>query len=291
MGKLETVCIQCKKTFFVYRCNYHKAKFCSRDCYHAWRSKNMCGEKNPNYKKYVRVEKVCKGCGEVFFIIPSQDAYRQFCSYQCYLKSRVVLKKTQICPICGREFIHKRARRNGLYCSNKCRGRLRERRVTRTCLWCGKIFERRKSVADRDGMSFCSMLCWGKWKSKNLVGTKSPGWQGGLSFAPYCLQFNKDFKRRVREFFKNVCVECGMTEKENGQKLSVHHVNYDKMMCCNDVKPLFVALCRGHNTGANKDRKYWEGHYTNIINEKHGGKCYFTKEEMKAIDAGRSFVA
>lgn len=122
-------------------------------------------------------------------------------------------------------------------------------------------------------------------KSKKLMsesrrGEKCSAWRGGISFLPYCSKFDEKFKERVRAFFGRICVECQRTEKENGQKLTVHHVNYDKMMCCNDTKPLFVAVCRNCNSTANGDREYWEEHYTKIINEKYGGKCYFTEEEM-----------
>lgn len=105
-------------------------------------------------------------------------------------------------------------------------------------------------------------------------GDKCNLWKGGISFEPYCPKFNKSFKNRVRAFFNHICVECGMTRKENKRELDVHHVNYDKMMCCNDVKPLFVALCHSHNTIANSDRGFWEDWYTEIINEFYDGRCY-----------------
>lgn len=105
-------------------------------------------------------------------------------------------------------------------------------------------------------------------------GEKSPRWKGGISFEPYCQKFNNEFKERVRVFFGNKCVECEKIEEELGRKLDVHHVNYDKMACCDNVKPLFVTLCRSHNSIANRDRAYWEKHYTDVINERYGGQCY-----------------
>lgn len=110
--------------------------------------------------------------------------------------------------------------------------------------------------------------------AKRYTGEKASNWKGGISFEPYCPKFNDEFKERVRNFFGRKCVECQIIEEKLGKKLSVHHVNYDKMMCCNDVKPLFVALCNPCNSHANANRKYWEKHFTKIINEKYGGNCY-----------------
>lgn len=119
--------------------------------------------------------------------------------------------------------------------------------------------------------------------SESHRGEKSHFWKGGISFEPYCIKFNTEFKNRVRAFFGYKCVECERTQEENGRALDVHHVNYDKMICCNDAKPLFVALCRSHNTMANFNRNFWEDWYTEIINEVYGGKSYYTDEEFKEM--------
>lgn len=111
-------------------------------------------------------------------------------------------------------------------------------------------------------------------QSEMRRGEKCHLWKGGVSFGKYCYKFSRDLKRRVRTFFKHRCVECGKTQEKNGRALDVHHVNYNKMVCCNDVKPLFVALCHSHNALANFNREYWEQHYTEIINEKYDGQCY-----------------
>jgi len=111
-------------------------------------------------------------------------------------------------------------------------------------------------------------------------GEKHWNWQGGKSFEPYCFKFDKPLHERCRTFFDRVCVECGKTETENGQKLSVHHVNYDKMVCCNDVKPLFVALCMSCHGKTHGNKPHWEQHFTEMINTKYNGKCYLPKEEI-----------
>jgi hypothetical protein len=117
--------------------------------------------------------------------------------------------------------------------------------------------------------------------SESRLGDKNPSWNGGTSFAPYCQKFNREFKERVREFFSRKCVECGSPEGE--KRLHVHHVNFDKMTCCNGTEPLFVALCHSCHNKTQIDRDYWEEYFTDIINDRYGGKCYFTKEEMRNL--------
>lgn len=112
----------------------------------------------------------------------------------------------------------------------------------------------------------------------------SPAWRGGISFEPYCPKFNENLKLRVREFFENRCLMCGMTENENGKRLSVHHVTYDKMTCCNETPVIFAALCHRHHCQTNRwDRQRWENMLRRSIEEIWGGKSYFTNEEYAEI--------
>ena len=115
--------------------------------------------------------------------------------------------------------------------------------------------------------------------SINRKGCLNPAWRGGTSFGKYCPKFTKVFKDRVRRFFNYTCVGCGKTQSENKKKLNVHHVNYDKMVCCNNTKPLFVSLCKSCHTKTNHNRDMWEIYFTNIINGNYGGVCYV--EEKK----------
>ena len=113
---------------------------------------------------------------------------------------------------------------------------------------------------------------------EKISGPNGGNWKGGISFEPYCVKFNEDFKNRVRAFFGYCCVECGTPQ--NGIKLHVHHVNFNKQTCCNDATPLFVPLCKSCHPKTNFDREYWEQHFTSIITNYYKGKCYFTKEEF-----------
>ena len=115
-------------------------------------------------------------------------------------------------------------------------------------------------------------------------GEKCHRWLGGKSFEPYCIKFNREFKKRVRAFFNNTCVECGTPE--DGTKLHVHHVNFNKDACCDEsVIPLFVLLCNSCHSKTQTNRDYWECHFTEMIEQYYGGKCYLTIEEFLCLNS------
>lgn len=64
-----------------------------------------------------------------------------------------------------------------------------------------------------------------KWCGKHstdMIGDKNPQWNGGSSFEPYPTTFNKTFKQPIREYYGNICINCGKTREENGQELTCH---------------------------------------------------------------------
>lgn len=116
------------------------------------------------------------------------------------------------------------------------------------------------------------------------MGDKCPAWKGGVSFEPYCILFNDEFKERVREYWNRKCVLCNKDEKENGKRLSVHHVTYNKETCCDKSIPLFVPLCLSCHAKTNFDGDYWENVLKCLIyNYNIDGKCFYSKEEMNEI--------
>ena len=123
-------------------------------------------------------------------------------------------------------------------------------------------------------------------------GDEAPNYKGGISNLPYCEKFDDDLKERVRNFFGRCCYVCCKSEQEQIEemikegkrpikKLDVHHVNYNKMVCCNDVKPLFVPLCRSCHTKTQKDRKYWEEFFTISLKCLTKDQCFLPKEVNK----------
>ena len=116
-----------------------------------------------------------------------------------------------------------------------------------------------------------------KKTSERMTGENNPNWKGGIKFEPYCHLFNNEFKERVRSFWNRKCGICGKTEEENTQRLSVHHISYDKKACCNITKPLFIPLCQSCHTKTNNNRGFWEDYLTNYIMIWFNERCYHDK--------------
>jgi uncharacterized protein YifN (PemK superfamily) len=97
-------------------------------------------------------------------------------------------------------------------------------------------------------------------------GDKNSQWRGGISFEPYCVKFNEEFKEYIRSKFGHKCFLCPTTQAENGKKLSVHHVNYNKDCGCDGDKTCnFVPLCKSCHTGTNTNREYWQKRITDKL--------------------------
>ena len=97
-------------------------------------------------------------------------------------------------------------------------------------------------------------VAWNKGLKGYCAGEKHYNWQGGKSFEPYGLEFNEDLKEVIRNRDRRKCQICEMTELEQGKKLSVHHIDYNKLN--NDPKNL-ITLCKSCHMKTNFNRNYW----------------------------------
>lgn len=111
----------------------------------------------------------------------------------------------------------------------------------------------------------------------------NPMWKGGISFEPYCIKFDNLFRERVREYFNRCCYICGKNEIENEQRLSVHHVLYNKETCCDDSIPLFVPLCRSCHMHTNGNQDFWQEFFEVSLSYLTNNKCFYSIEEMRKL--------
>jgi hypothetical protein len=86
-------------------------------------------------------------------------------------------------------------------------------------------------------------------------GERNPNWRGGVSFEPYPTDWTSDLKESIRRRDGYACRLCGKTQDENGSKLDVHHIDYDK----GNLDPQnLISLCVSCHRKTNGARLYWQ---------------------------------
>jgi len=98
------------------------------------------------------------------------------------------------------------------------------------------------------------------------TGSEAHAWRGGASFIPYTKDFNERKKKYIRDRDGNICQLCGKTEIENGKKLTVHHIDYDKSHSYDDN---LITLCVTCNNKVNYFRNFWTMFFHNLLNGKN----------------------
>lgn len=342
-GKIKKICKECRREFEVYPYRLEKGGgiFCSKMCSNKANGKIFVGKSHHSWKGG-KVKKICQECGNEFEVELNQieRGGGKYCSKVCHGKAQSKInvgenhpnwktKIKRICQECGNEFklIPSLIEHgHGKYCSMVCYGLARSKlysgennprwtgKINKICELCGKEFAEYESKI-KAGRKYCSTECMGKAQSLIRVGENSSRWQGGASFQPYCEKFNTDLKERVRSFFSRQCVLCGMTEKENGEKLNVHHIFIEKMACCeskieemdilrkrlpsdvarfgenefSDLEMTYIRMmaplcksCHGKSHGKHNEVKYREI-FSDLIMKKYNGKCYYSKEEFAKL--------
>jgi len=87
---------------------------------------------------------------------------------------------------------------------------------------------------------------------------KHPNWMGGKSFEPYGTKFNKELKEQIRQRDNYTCQECGKTQEELKELLSVHHIDYNKQ---HNLPLNLISLCRKCHLKTNYNRKHWTNYF------------------------------
>jgi len=274
------------------RAKENKGYYCSKSCY----SQDV----DPAFQ---RISKNCQFCGKEFSTKPTTHRPKgaNYCSRECFLngagknfsgKNRI----KNVCPVCGKEFesFPMRVKKSEiLYCGRECYAIDQSRRfsgkdhprykekIIRKCQNCGKEFEEYEyRIKDNRGI-YCSKRCQNIAFGESVKGDKNPLWRGGVSFEPYCPKFNNEFRSRVRTYFEYKCLLCGKSQKENGKKLCVHHVNYKKEACCDeDIPRYFVTLCVSCHAKTNNNREKYQKQFEKMIEKRFGGKSFFHKKEQ-----------
>lgn len=94
-------------------------------------------------------------------------------------------------------------------------------------------------------------------ESKRKVSATKQGipydeWKNFACRKNYCPKFTEACRESNREKYGRKCFICGKSEKANGQKLSVHHVDMNKAQGCESNWKL-VPLCKHHHATSHND--------------------------------------
>ncbi|MFK9119558.1 HNH endonuclease [Peribacillus frigoritolerans] len=247
-----------------------KCKFCEGSFGVEGKSRNsvFCSEECRKQRwRYKLVEKKCPVCLSLF----TTDKRITTCSRECsiiYFDTRVQLE----CIICGVSFKVSKSRTERATptqcCSEKC---YRESRRTGKsanchCDLCGEGFYKAPSLQKKHKNNFCSHECMGKYYSKQglFAGENSPTYIG--SFDRHKKYYGATWhsqRRKARQRDNFTCQTCGITEKNYGQELSIHHkipfIAFETSEEANELKNL-ISLCepchRIEHSGENHPTKY-----------------------------------
>jgi len=127
----------------------------------------------------------------------------------------------------------------GKHHSKKTRDLLRKNHLGRSCFWLkGKQLPKKQ----KEKMSIAK------------IGNLNPNWNGGISFEPYGLEFNKQLKGQIRERDNFICQECKQTQERLGYLLNVHHIDYNKK---NNNPANLISLCKTCHSQTNHNREHW----------------------------------
>ena len=218
-----------------------------------------------------KIERTCKICGKLFYVHPS-NLRRNKNTPATYLNA---IYCSRACLFKDKEYLSRRAKTLKKHYENPIN---KERRSE-------KLRDHYKDPAARQKNSVALRKAYVREETRYAPFEARIGgfWYGNVRYvdyvAPqYCEKWTMEFKERVRAFFKYQCVECGVPQ--NGSKLDVHHVYYNKKACCDNTPRILVALCHScHSKTSRGNRTEWSDHFQEIVDSIYGGKCYLTREE------------
>lgn len=248
----------------------------------------MARRKGSRNGVYNLIPVTCAVCGGGKLVKPSELANnktgRFFCGRLCWgrwltrhhpVPARKVATACAVCAKPMQVWPSRLKMYRQVVCSNECRRQFRREQMTgdKNPLWvgglqsaqceqCGAVMLRARSRVNAYEKQFCSMACRGRWNSDHYAGEGNPNWRGGLSFEPYPPSFNEALREQIRTRDGRLCLVCGTTEEANGQKLSVHHVDYDKDNC---TPGNLISLCHGCHSKTNFDRRKWAAKLKRLV--------------------------
>ena len=218
-----------------------------------------------------KIERICKICGKVFFVWPvflrknKTGNNAIYCSRSCMFKDE--------------DYMKRRTRTLRKHYENPEMGKTRSEKL--------KAHYENPEARKKNSEALLKAYSNSDIKFRPYESRIGGFWYGNVKYydyiqPQYCEKWTNDLKERVRAYFNYTCLECGA--KQNGKKLDVHHVYYNKKACCDNTPRVLVPLCHAcHSKTTSGDRAYWTSHFQEIIDLMYGGRCWMSKEEYASL--------
>lgn len=251
-------CLDCNKPIRkgqqrCWNCHEKRIKVDERFC-------TDCGIKLPRYGKSTR----CQNCIKIF---NSNQAQK----WQCIDCGAIVPRRTKRCPDCYKAFLKIRP----TYERTPEHKDLMSQVTTKPKPWrvgykhpqevkdkiASHWTEERKEEYRARNKKNAENREWVMRMARALSGENNPMWQGGIANSEYAPGFCNTLKERIRQRDNYTCQLCGITEKETGYRLSIHHSDYDKS---NHSESNLFATCKRCNSFVNTNRAVWTAYFLDL---------------------------
>ena len=122
-----------------------------------------------------------------------------------------------------------------------------------------------------------------KKMSATRQGISLEEWDKFISREPYGQEWDDSIKRLIRKRDNQVCMNCGVHRERLKRALSVHHINYNKLLC---TKENLISLCDKCHSLTTINREYWIKLFQDKFSKLYGyryidGKVILNINEIK----------
>lgn len=127
--------------------------------------------------------------------------------------------------------------------------------------------------------------------SCGIRGISIEDFDGFISDNPYCSKFNDKLKRQVREEYNNCDFISGLPASIcnviNGKvhKLSIHHIDYNKVQGCEGHKWLLIPLSHSNHMKTNGNRSFWKRLFCYVLEY---DETYYNDEYVNILEMIRN---
>jgi len=97
-------------------------------------------------------------------------------------------------------------------------------------------------------------------------GIKLEEWDKFIDREPYDQRWDNVFKRRIRKRDNYICMVCGVHQEKLNKTLSVHHINYNKLL---SIPQNCISLCLSCHSKTNSNRKHWTKFLQDLMSERY----------------------